>query len=173
MHSDRVTTCPYTLHGISKLYWVMKFAYWSSMAVNMSKIPVISVLKDRKRPVMSHYWTSFWVQEAEVCLTCILTVILLHIFFTAWASSNNRLTIDQLTELMNKAEQYFKVYAPFTTAEYFYRDKNKIYFDEADRNSGIMKSYIKVWFQLILAIGYIPLSLYLVILCFLINIFDM
>ena len=74
---------------------------------------------------------------------------------------------------MNKAEVYFKAYAPFMTAEYFYRDKNKIYYDEAERNNGIMKSYIKVWFQLILAIGYIPLSLYLVILFFLINNFDM
>ena len=47
---------------------------------------------------------------------------------------------------MTKAEQYFKVNAPFRTAECFYRDKNKAFYDKAEQNNGIMESYIKVGF---------------------------
>ena len=48
---------PYISHAISKLS-CHNFLYWSSVGVNtvIIEISVISMLKDRKRPVMTHYW---------------------------------------------------------------------------------------------------------------------
>jgi len=52
----------------------MKFSYWSAVAVNVNEIPVISMLKDRKRLVMTHYCTSRSISLFNG-LTHILTVM--------------------------------------------------------------------------------------------------